>query len=173
MRKSKNKYAVPAAGFTIIELLLVITIMSILFSVVFFGLDGVTDGSRLDSSARGLRAFITDARNRAICERKRLYIIYMPAEGVVRLCDSMSRLEEPPDNSEMFRLAEGTRIKSVAFETENAPEKSSQSELGQDGRIVVEVSSLGDIQNHKVILANRVGEANVKIDGILGMITVE
>jgi len=143
---------------------MVITILSILFGIVFVGMNGATDNERLASSARGLCSFVTDARNTAICGQKRLYIVYLPEQGEVGVCDSLSKT----DSAEItvlkkFKLPDGVRISEVDIgDTKKSGDK-----------VVVEISSQGDIQQHSVSLKNKSGSMTVTVDGVLGTVRVE
>jgi len=165
-KKKRNSRAIgqTRAGFTLLELTVVVAILSILFGLVFFGLDGVTESQRLASSARRLCAFIKDVRNRAICGQERLYIIYMPVENEVHLCSSLKQLDEESNRTEKFRLEEGVKISKIAMGKEDMP-------TGR--KTVIEVSSLGDLQEHRIVLANQSETVTVRVDGLLGIASIE
>lgn len=173
------------AGFTLLELVLVITILSILFGIVFVGMNGATDSEKLASSARGLCAFVTDARNTAICGQKRLYLVYQPEQNAISVCSSLGT--EPstnpgtspvagPDGTspslKSFKLADGVTISGITIGTSTWT--STSTSIGSSGTsLVIEISSQGDIQQHSVSLKNKSGSMTVKVDGVLGTVRVE
>jgi prepilin-type N-terminal cleavage/methylation domain-containing protein len=162
--KTHTRLLARQAGFTLLELVMVVTILSILFGIVFVGMTGATESERLASSARRLCSFVEDVRNTAICGQKRLYIVYLPEQGEVGVCDSLGKI----DTAELavlkrFKLADGVRISQVDI--------GDTAESGD--RIVIEVSSQGDIQGHSIVLSGKSGSMTVKVDGVLGTARVE
>ena len=160
MKHLHLKYAEYESGFTLLELTLVITILTILFGVVFFGMEQVIEGGRLASSARDMCSFITDVRTRAVCRQEKLYIIYMPEEGMARVCTSLSEIDSEPDRADCFKTERGIRMTALIIAGGEASNKQ---------KTVIDVSSMGYIPSHSVTLANDSQAMTVDVDGMLGI----
>ena len=65
----------PAAGFTMIEMMIVLTIIAILSTLAMPSFKGVATSTRLKSSAKGIRDLCHFARNMAITEQLGYFVI--------------------------------------------------------------------------------------------------
>jgi prepilin-type N-terminal cleavage/methylation domain-containing protein len=164
-RRNHKTIATKRAGFTLLELVLVVTILSILFGIVFVGMNGATDNERLASSARGLCAFVTDVRNTAICGQKRLYLVYRPEQNEVSVRGSLGGAQD--NGIKSFKLADGVRISGITI----GDSKEVVQDTGKE--VVIEISSQGDVQQHSIVLTGKSGNMRVKVDGVLGTVRVE
>ncbi len=149
-------------GFTLIELVCVIAILSILFGVVFFSMDNITAEQRLRSDARNLIGFVKSARNLAMIERRFVYIVYDLENNVCFTCDSPGETER--DNIDPGRrifLHDGNVLQEIQLSGGTSANKKS---------IQLCVSALGDIESHTIVLKSEAGIMNIGINGVTGAI---
>ncbi len=151
-------------GFTLIELVCVIAIMSILFGVVFFSMDDITAEQRLRSDARNLIGFVKSARNLAMIERRFVYIVYDLENNICFTCDSPGETERDDiDPSRRISLHDGNVLQEIQLSGGTPANKKN---------IQLCVSALGDIESHTIVLKGEDGIMNIRINGVTGAVEV-
>ena len=149
-------------GFTLIELVCVITIMSILFGVVFFGMDSLTAEQRLKADARKLIGFIESARNIATSERRCIYVVYDLEDNVCFICDSPGKAElEDIDTDRQIRFYDGNALKEIKFAGDASIENKS---------VQLSISALGDVESHAIVLEGKEESMTIEVNGVTGVI---
>lgn len=73
--------SVPRAGFTLIEIILVLVILAVAGVMAAPALTPALDAVRAEAAARRTAAFLDDARRRAVLERRVLVVTCRPDEG--------------------------------------------------------------------------------------------
>jgi Tfp pilus assembly protein FimT len=141
----------------------VIAIMSILFGVVFFSMDGFTASERLKADARNVAAFVRSVREQAISEGRSLYLVYDSAGGRCYACSGYSEVEGGKGEIQSYRLHDKVSLRGVRL---------NDGEKCEDGVVTVCVSATGDIEPHTVVLEGENGAVEVSTDGVLGTVKV-
>jgi len=157
--KNKMKTHRDLSGFTLLELICVISIISILFGVVVFGMDGFTASQRLKTDARNLAAFVEAARNQAIMENRRIYLSYDMQHNICYCADQPGETTDNINSDHRYVLQKKITLKEVRF-GDNRPES--------NGVFQICISSLGDIESHDIVLEGENEIMEIKINGILG-----
>ena len=153
------------SGFTLIELACVITIMSILFGVVFFSMDSLTAEQRLKADARKLIGFVESARNIATSERCCIYVVYDLENNTCFICDNPG--ETTPENIDAdrrIRFYDGNALREVKFAEDTSITAKS---------VQLSISALGDVESHELVLGNEENSMSIEINGITGVITAK
>lgn len=91
------------AGFSVMELLVVLTILAIVTTIAWPRLAGLSPKARLDGAARSLAAEIQRARFRSIAEGSRYRVTIDTGARTVRVC------REPVSGSGNFTACDGAR----------------------------------------------------------------
>lgn len=99
----------PGRGFTLIELILVLTLLSVIASIIAPSLGNFMRGRSLDSEARRLLSVMHAARSRAISEGMPIRVTIDPVRREYGMHEDFVPKSEEDDNT-VFRVDENVQI---------------------------------------------------------------
>jgi prepilin-type N-terminal cleavage/methylation domain-containing protein len=134
----------PAAGFTFIELMVVIAILSLLASIVVANLDGISAPTKLRGAARRIGNQIVELKEMAVVKERPLSLEIDLEKQLFRIIDAPSErdMPDPRDREEATFFGEwegvptGVRIEEVSF---------SSTDVDQSGTVVLTFMGDGEV----------------------------
>jgi type II secretion system protein H len=105
----QNANSRPCAAFTLIEMVLVMTIMTILLSIIFPSLEGFFKGRNLDNETRRFLALTRYGQSRAVSEGVPVELWINPKQGSYGL-QAVSGFTETQTNPMNFNLDQSIQI---------------------------------------------------------------
>jgi prepilin-type N-terminal cleavage/methylation domain-containing protein len=99
----------PAAGFTLIELVVAVSIMALLMMLAIPTMDGVLADRRLRRSLDGFNALVREAQERSIAERRAYLIVWH--DSTIGLRPEGLRREESAESISKMKLGRNESLK--------------------------------------------------------------
>jgi prepilin-type N-terminal cleavage/methylation domain-containing protein len=161
-------------GFTLIELMVVVIIISIAFTYGIVNIDHLVPSSRLGKAARDLGGTLTRLRGMAVFHGRSYYLEYDLDDHRYRMIRPTSRAEQDQGldeviETEWFDLPRRIRIEAVYFDADRDGER--------NGKHRVEFSPTGEVVGHMAQLVSadirneNKNKYTVELNGITGLVT--
>jgi general secretion pathway protein H len=145
-------------GFTLLELIIVVLLISLALAVTYPSLSRVTTSIRLRSTARDILNTFRTAREKAVTEQAGMQVLVDRVKQELVLSDDLG------DGVRRYRLPEDVRIHSIV---------SGGTEI-TDGPLVVRFLPNGSAQNAEVLLESKTGgHLKIVTDPITGGARIE
>ncbi|MBI5367810.1 MAG: prepilin-type N-terminal cleavage/methylation domain-containing protein [Planctomycetes bacterium] len=170
----RSRRRAAAAGYTLIEMIMVVLIIGLMLTLVFTRLDLATPRYALRAAARDVSRLINLAKSQAITLGRIHYVQYDLKEGAYRILAPYEKAADPeaaardlaavPElgwEETMHRsLPRDVRFKDVAFGT-GVPSDS--------GLVTIQISPFGTTTGHVVHLTNEKEDFSVDVNPLTGV----
>ena len=161
------------AGFTVIELMVVILLLGVVVGYGFLKIDNLVPSARLDKAARDLGQMLSRLRNLSIFAGRTHFLEYNLDAQTYRISrpTTIREQEEGLDDyieSDWFELPKKVRIKAIQFSDRDAETR---------GLVRVEFTPTGEVVGHLIhilsdeILDEAKNRYTVEINPITGLVT--
>ena len=156
------------AGFTLIELMVVIIIVGLTLSIAVTQIDFLSPRSRLSAGARTIASSIILAHNRAVVLGKSVVIQYNLAKGYHRLLLPPTGPDQPPQQLGIQMLAQGVSFTAIITAT------GKKYTPGVDLTVEISLSPMGTVMGHVVHLSNDRGDkVTIEVNPITCLVQIK